>query len=332
MKSGKMMRQYYFVGFLLYQRGVVTAMEWTELLIEIPVEFVGPASDIACMAVPYGFYLEDYSDLEQGAWEIAHIDLIDEDLIAKNRKKAVIHIYISPSENPAEAADYLKTRFDSEKIPYTVTQNGIREEDWADNWKQFFKPARIGDRLLILPEWETDENEDARTVLKIDPGAAFGTGTHATTRLCLEMIENQQPAGKSVLDIGSGSGILSIASLLLGADRAVGVDIDPLAVKTAEQNAEKNGFYPPKYTAVCGDLDDKISDSYDIVIANIVADVIIRLCGSVRRHVKDGGMFIASGIIDQREQEVAESIERAGFRIISRRESDGWLCFAARKI
>ena len=151
-------------------------MEWTELVTEIPVRYVERASDIACMAVPYGFYLEDYSDLEQGAREIAHIDLIDEDLLKKDRAVALIHIYISPSENPSEAAEYLKARFESENIPYKLTMNGIREEDWADNWKQFFKPARIGEKLLILPEWENDANEDGRIVLNIDPGAAFGTG------------------------------------------------------------------------------------------------------------------------------------------------------------
>ena len=306
-------------------------MEWTELVTEIPVRYVERASDIACMAVPYGFYLEDYSDLEQGAREIAHIDLIDEDLLKKDRAVALIHIYISPSENPSEAAEYLKARFESENIPYKLTMNGIREEDWADNWKQFFKPARIGEKLLILPEWENDANEDGRIVLSIDPGAAFGTGTHATTRLCLEMIEQQSPSGKTVLDIGSGSGILSIAAMLLGANRAVGVDIDPLAVKTAKQNAEKNGLFAPEYTVVCGDLDDKITDCYDIVIANIVADVIIRLCGSVPKRVKDGGVFIVSGIIDQREDEVAAALLSAGFEIFSRKEAGGWVCMAARK-
>lgn len=305
--------------------------DWTEILIEIPVESVEIASDIACMAVPYGFYLEDYSDLEQGAREIAHIDLIDEDLIAKNREVAIIHIYISPEENPSEAVDYLKNRFDSENISYNITQNGISEDDWANNWKKYFKPTKIGEKLLILPEWEKDENEENRVVLKIDPGAAFGTGTHATTRLCLQTVQDYIKGNETVLDVGCGSGILSIAAMLLGAKSAVGVDIDPLAVKTAIENAAKNNLTAPEYTAICGDLDDKITDTYDIVIANIVADIIIRLCDSVPSKVKDGGYFIASGIIDARADETVSAIENAGFTIIDKIESNGWVCVVSKK-
>ena len=305
--------------------------DWTEILIEIPVEFVDIASNIACMVVPYGFYLEDYSDLEQGAREIAHIDLIDEDLVQKARDKATIHIYISPEENPNEAMDFLTARFTAENVPYKLSQNGISEDDWANNWKKYFKPTKIGEKLLILPEWEKDENEDGRVILNIDPGAAFGTGTHATTRLCLETIQKFVKNGDTVLDVGCGSGILSIAAMLLGAKSAVGVDIDPLAVKTAKENAEKNGLKEPEYTTICGDLDDKVSDCYDVVIANIVADIIIRLCDSVPQRVKIGGLFISSGIIDVRADETVSAIENAGFTIIDRYENGGWVCIVARK-
>ena len=305
--------------------------DWTEILIEIPVEFVDIASNIACMVVPYGFYLEDYSDLEQGAREIAHIDLIDEDLVQKARDKAIIHIYISPEENPNEAMDFLTARFTAENVPYKLSQNGISEDDWANNWKKYFKPTKIGEKLLILPEWEKDENEDGRVILNIDPGAAFGTGTHATTRLCLETIQKFVKNGDTVLDVGCGSGILSIAAMLLGAKSAVGVDIDPLAVKTAKENAEKNGLKEPEYTTICGDLDDKVSDCYDVVIANIVADIIIRLCDSVPQRVKIGGLFISSGIIDVRADETVTAIENAGFTIIDRYENGGWVCIVARK-
>ena len=305
--------------------------DWTEILIEIPVEFVDIASNIACMVVPYGYYLEDYSDLEQGAREIAHIDLIDEDLVQKARDKAIIHIYISPEENPNEAMDFLTARFTAENVPYKLSQNGISEDDWANNWKKYFKPTKIGEKLLILPEWEKDENEDGRVILNIDPGAAFGTGTHATTRLCLETIQKFIQNGDTVLDVGCGSGILSIAAMLLGAKSAVGVDIDPLAVKTAKENAEKNGLKEPEYTTICGDLDDKVSDCYDVVIANIVADIIIRLCDSVPQRVKSGGLFISSGIIDVRADETVSAIENAGFTIIDRYENGGWVCIVARK-
>lgn len=303
--------------------------DWVEILLKISVADVDSASDIATMTVPYGFYIEDYSDLEQGAREIAHIDLIDEDLLQKDREHAVIHIYIEPTENPNEAVDFLKARLDAEKIVYSLDTENISEDDWANNWKQYFKPTEIGERLLILPEWESAP-ETERAILKLDPGAAFGTGTHATTKLCLQVLDKVVQGGETVLDIGCGSGILSIASLLLGAKSAVGVDIDSLAVKTAKQNAEKNDYYEPQFTAVQGDLAEKISGKYDICVANIVADVIIRLCENVVDYMNDGALFITSGIIDTRADEVYAALINAGFEVTERFESGGWVAFTAK--
>ena len=303
--------------------------DWVEILLKVGVADVDSASDIATMTVPYGFYIEDYSDLEQGAREIAHIDLIDEDLLQKDREHAVIHIYIEPTENPNEAVDFLKARLDAEKIDYSLDTENISEDDWANNWKQYFKPTEIGERLLILPEWESAP-ETERAILKLDPGAAFGTGTHATTKLCLQVLDKVVQGGETVLDIGCGSGILSIASLLLGAKSAVGVDIDSLAVKTAKQNAEKNDYYEPQFTAVQGDLAEEISGKYDICVANIVADVIIRLCENVVDYMNDGALFITSGIIDTRADEVYAALINAGFEVTERFESGGWVAFTAK--
>ena len=303
--------------------------DWTEIKIIIDVKDVDVASDIAVMTVPYGFYVEDYSDLEQGAREIAHIDLIDEELIKKDRDTAIIHIYIEPTENPMEAADYLKSRLSAENIKYELILDSVNEEDWANNWKKYFKPTEIGKKLLILPEWETAPVTD-RKILKIDPGAAFGTGTHPTTKLCLSVIQDAIVGGETVLDIGTGSGILSIASLLLGAKSCFGVDIDPLAVKTAKENGAKNDFYEPEYTMVAGDLADKVSGRYDICIANIVADVIIRLCDNITDYIKPNGLFITSGIIDTRAQEVRETIEKTGFDIVEVYEEKGWVCMISK--
>lgn len=304
-------------------------MNWTEILITIPVRLVDLASDICTMVVPYGFYIEDYSELEKDALEIAHIDLIDEELVAKQRDKAIIHIYIDPENNPKEAIDYLEYRFAAEGIEYEIDTAGISEEDWANNWKKYFKPTEIGEKLLILPEWETAPKTD-RKILKIDPGAAFGTGTHPTTKLCLSVIQDAILGGEEVLDIGTGSGILSIASLLLGAKSCFGVDIDPLAVKTAKENGAKNDFYEPEYTMVAGDLADKVSGKYDICIANIVADVIIRLCDNITEYIKPNGLFITSGIIDTRAQEVRETIEKTGFDIVEVYEEKGWVCMISK--
>ena len=303
-------------------------MDWIEILVNIPVASVERASDICTMVVPYGFYIEDYSQLEKDALEIAHIDLIDEDLVAKPRDKAIIHIYIDPESNYKDAVDFLSHRLQAEGIDFIIDTNGISEEDWANNWKKYFKPTEIGEKLLILPEWEEQPQTD-RKILKIDPGAAFGTGTHSTTRLCLTAIEKYVDEDKTVLDIGTGSGILSIASLLLGAKSAVGVDIDALAVKTAKENGAKNGFYEPEYKMINGDLADKVNGKFDVCIANIVADIIIKLCDSVTDFIVLNGLFITSGIIDTRADEVINKLLSTGFRIIEKTEEKGWYCIVS---
>ena len=302
--------------------------EWTEVRININTKDVDKASDIASMVVPYGIYIEDYSDLEKEAWEIAHIDLIDEELLKKDRNKALVHIYISPEENPAEAVSFLSERFTAEGIENTIDLISCRNEDWENNWKKYFHAMPIGEKLLIQPLWEDMKEEVTnRAVLKIEPGLAFGTGTHDTTRLCLETLERYVAGGKTVLDIGCGSGILSIASLLFGAESVVGVDIDALAVKTAKENGETNGFYEPKLKVLQGDLADKVSGKYDIVVANIVADVIIMFCENVADFMNEDSVFITSGIIDTRENDVLAAFDKYGFKVKERHTSGGWVCF-----
>ena len=214
---------------------------WTELKIQVPASQGELAGDIANMVVPYGIYMEDYSHLEEEAMEIAHIDLIDEELLRKDREHAVIHVYISPEENPAEAVSYLEERYNALGIPHTITLDNCVKEDWINNWKKYFHPIPVGEKLLIRPLWEEQCDPQGRIVLDLEPGLAFGTGTHETTRLCLELLEKYLTPGCDFLDMGCGSGILSVAALLLGAKSAVGVDIDPLAVKTAVENANTNG-------------------------------------------------------------------------------------------
>ena len=288
---------------------------WTELTIAVPVKDTDRAADIANMTVPYGLYIEDYSDLEQGAREIAHIDLIDEDLLARDRTRSLIHVYLEPEVNPAEALAFLQERLSASGIENELSTRTVHEADWANNWKQYFKPLPIGEKLLILPTWEQDENKDGRSVLHIDPGMAFGTGGHDTTRLVLETLEHTVRPGDKFLDIGCGSGILSIAALLFGAESAFGVDIDPLAVKTARENGTLNGMEPPRYEIVEGDLADKVKGQYEVVAANIVADAIIALSPAVPAFLKEGGTYVVSVIIDVREPEVVASLDRCGFAV-----------------
>lgn len=306
-------------------------MDWTEVIITIDANDIERAESIAQMVVPYGIYIEDYRTLEQEAWEIANIDLIDEELLSKDRTKGLIHIYISPEESPAEAVAFLSERLNSENIPHTVDTSKCKNEDWENNWKDYFKPIKIGEKLLIQPDWLETENDDGRAVLRIEPGLAFGSGTHETTRLCLETLEKYIGNGVEVLDLGCGSGILSVASLLLGAKRAVGVDIDKLAVKTANENAGRNGIDPSKYTFINGNLTDKVSGKFDVIVANIVADVIILFTKQVASYLEDGGVFITSGIVDVREDDVLRSFEENGFEVVERHELHNWLCFEVRK-
>lgn len=301
-------------------------MQWTEVNISVDVKNIESAESIAIMAVPYGIYIEDYSDLEAQALEIAHIDLIDEELLKKERTKAIIHLYISPEDNPAEAVAFLSERYTAEGIPHEIQSVMRDDEDWANSWKAYFKPIEIGRRLLVRPLWETVEDTHGRAVLNIEPGAAFGTGTHNTTRLCLEALDRCIGDGDTVLDIGCGSGILSISALLLGAKKATAVDIDALAVKTAKANGLENGFSEPEYTVIHGNLADEVEGKYSVVIANIVADAIIALSPAALKFMDKNALFIASGIIDLRAAEVIGALEENGFQIDKRYDDGGWVC------
>lgn len=302
-------------------------MDWTEIKITVNADDVDRAGDIAHMAVPYGIYIEDYRTLEEEAWQIARIDLIDEDLLAKDRTKGIVHIYISPEENPAEAVSFLSERLAAEGIGYEIDEAVCKNADWENNWKKYFKPMPVGERLLIRPIWEQEFDAGDRAVIHLEPGLAFGSGTHDTTRLCLESIEKYAENGRTMLDIGCGSGILSVAGLLLGADSAVGVDIDALAVKTARENGETNGFTEPQYTVLQGSMTDKVSGKFDIIAANIVADIIVILCENVKNYMNPDAVFITSGIIVPREDDVLAAFEKNGLEVIARHESGGWLCF-----
>lgn len=300
-------------------------MNWTEITVSVSGEYTETASAIANMTVPYGIYIEDYSDLETEAVAIAHIDLIDEELLERDKTTALIHIYLPLEESPLEAISFLEERFKAENIGYEITTGEVFSKDYLNNWKKYFKKKEIGEKLLILPSWEKEEDTN-RTILKIDPGAAFGTGTHATTSMCLELLDKQVKADMEILDIGCGSGILSVASALLGAKKALGVDIDETAVKVSKETAELNGVTNSTEFFV-GDAIKEVDGKFDIIVANIVADVIIYLSDKIKPLLKEGGMFICSGIIEGREQEVQNALIESGFEITEFCNIDNWYAF-----
>ncbi|MDR2687035.1 MAG: 50S ribosomal protein L11 methyltransferase [Oscillospiraceae bacterium] len=300
--------------------------DWNEIVVHIDASDAEAAQAISFMAAPYGVYVEDYTDLEQSALEIARVDLIDGALLAKDRGRVVIHVYLSPQDHPNEAAAWIAGRLAAEGVAHEVGIQTCRSEDWENNWKAYFHPLPVGERLLIQPAWEPPVDPGGRAVLLLEPGLAFGSGSHATTRLCMEALERAVTPGCAVLDIGCGSGILSIAAMLLGAGRALGVDIDPMAVECARENAARNAL---ACEFARGDLAACVTGAFDVVVSNIVADAIVSLAGQIQRHLKPGGVWVSAGIIDTRAGDVLEALEGNGWRVLERREEEGWVCLAA---
>lgn len=298
-------------------------MEWTDIQITVPARFADTAEAVATMVSNGGIYIEDYRDLEQQAWEIAHVDLIEQELLDKPRDIVKVHMYLAPDENPAEILPLFRERLDNSGIEYMLETSGVEQEDWQNAWKKYYHAMDIGNRLAIVPGWEQYETD--RTVITMDPGMAFGTGTHETTSLCLETLDSLVKGGERVLDIGTGSGILAIAALKLGAAVAEGVDIDPMCVRTAGENARRNGVQD-RFTVLVGDLSDKASGQYNIITANIVAAAILSLAPHVPALMAPGARFIASGIIDTRKDEVLTGLRAAGLEPVEVKEKRGWVC------
>lgn len=292
-----------------------------------------------------GFSIADPADFQEflqnkeGKW-----DYIDQDLLGMAQGDTTVTVYLPDNAQGAEQLVALRAmlaqihaRDDAQLFgTLELTLKNVREEDWANNWKQYFKPFTVGERLLIKPSWEMCENPWNRAVLEIDPASSFGTGQHHTTRLCLELLEQLMHPGDRVLDLGCGSGILSIGALLLGASGATAVDIEENAAATATENARKNHIDPTLYRVFCGNvLEDEtlcreIGDGYDLICANIVADVLIAMKQLFRQFLRPEGTLIVSGIIMERRDEVLDQLKKAGFALLEVREKEGWAAASLR--
>ena len=303
-------------------------MDWTDIKTTVPARFADTAEAIATGISGGGIYIEDYRDLESQVEAIAHVDLIEQDLLDKRRDEVTVHLYIAPDENFAEIAELMRDRLARAEVPYQMETLGVRQEDWESGWKQYYHAMDIGRRLAVVPSWERYDTD--RTVITLDPGMAFGTGTHETTALCLETLDAVIQGGERVLDIGTGSGILAIAALKLGAAAAEGVDIDPMCVRTAGENAARNGV-SDRLQVLIGDLSDKASGTYDVICANIVANAIKALAPEVPALLREHGTFVASGIIDTRRDEVIEALRAAGLDVQEVKEKNGWVALVCRR-
>ena len=285
----------------------------------------------------------DFNDFLENSRQ--YWDYVDDELMSRSSSPTFVRVYITDNATGHEQYTAIKQALaelkesDSDGIFGTleITSDSIREQDWAENWKQYYKPLTVGEKILIVPEWETAENTDGKVVFTINPGMSFGTGTHQSTQLCIESLEKHIKPGDSVLDLGCGSGILSIISMLLEADHALAIDIDPNAAKIARENAEKNNIDPQKYQTAAGNIltDGSVKElvareQYDIILANIVADVIIGLCGDAKKALKQGGVFITSGIILERIDDVVSALENTGFEIINIAKKGEWASITAK--
>ncbi len=303
-------------------------MQWTDIQITVNANDAENAEAIAVLVADGGIYIEDYRDIEEQVLEIAHVDLIEQELLDKPKDIVIIHMYLSPETPPAETLLAIETRFEGAGIQHDVTIAGIKQEDWQNEWRKYYHPKDIGERLAIVPSWQTYDTD--RVQLMLDPGLAFGTGDHETTALCLTQLDSLIKGGERVLDIGTGSGILAIAALKLGATSAEGVDIDPISVRTAGENAERNGVHE-NLKVLVGDLADKASGTYDIILANIVAAAIMSLSKHLPPLMHENTKFIASGIIDTRKDEVCEAVKASGLKICEIHEDNGWVCLVCEK-
>lgn len=277
-----------------------------------------------------GFVVENEEDfrsfLEQNH---QYWDYVDQELEQQFAGLSRLKFYLTDDEDGAAVLRQVQARYPS------VTVSAVEDSDWENNWREYYKPIEVGERLVVVPEWE-EVPAGGRLPLILDPGLIFGTGSHATTRMCLQALEHFAAPGKRVLDLGCGSGILGIGALVLGCASCLGCDIDPKAPDVAMANAALNGFGDERIRIVAGDLlaDASLRRSfgtgYDIVLANIVADVIIPLSVHVPGFLRPDGVYITSGIIEGRQDEVRAAIEKAGFRITDHLSEEDWHCFVAR--
>ncbi len=316
-------------------------MKWIRFTLDTHTDAVDMLSYMLDEIGVEGIEIEDHVPLSEEDKKKMFVDILPDP--EDNDGTAKVHFYMEPENcNPEKIMMQVQDIFQEVKQfcnigKGTISLSETEDKDWINNWKTFFKPFRAADNIVIKPTWETYEKENEDDILiEIDPGIAFGTGSHETTKLCIQALDKYVKKGDSVLDVGCGSGILSIAALKLGAAHATAIDIDEVAVKVAAENMEVNHIPASQYTLFDGDLITnsflkvKAGTGHDIVVANILADVIIPLTGVIRPHLKKGGLYITSGIINTKEEEVRKALIANGFEILGVEYMKEWCCFIAK--
>ncbi len=304
--------------------------EWTRIKVTTDVSRLDDLTAVMSM-VTNSLMIEDYSDAEQEL-DGVYGDLIDEELLNKDKTVASVSAFLPADVAVSDHVAYIKERLAASGITYTLELDGVSEEEWADSWKKYYKPIKTGKKIVIVPVWEKYDAKDGEITVLMDPGMAFGTGTHETTRLCASLLEKYVKPGCRMLDVGCGSGILAICASKLGAAECFACDIDPVSVKVAKENADLNNT--PNVTCRVSDLlksVDKADGGYNVTTANIVADVIIRLAPDIGGFMASDGVLIVSGIIVERRDEVVAALDANGFEVFDDATENGWYCAAVRK-
>ena len=307
---------------------------WIEVRVITKSEALEPISGIFYSLDCKGVAIEDPEDIlgrEQGplTWDFADINVLEH-----KGEYAVVKGYFSDEDNIDEVVTYVKEKVKEIKdMGFDIGRGEVlvektHEEDWANNWKKYYKPSKVGEKIVVKPIWEDYEKKDDELVVELDPGMAFGTGDHETTRMCIQALEKYVEKDSTVFDVGTGSGILAIAAAKLGAKKAVGVDLDPVAVESAKENVSYNNL--DNIEVLYGNLVEVIEGKADIVVANIIAEIICILIDDVKRVLKQGGMFITSGIIHERVKMVTDKLEESGFEVIKVNKDGEWNCIIAK--
>ena len=305
-----------------------TYKDWTQLKVTVPLGDLDTLTAIMSM-LSNNLMIEDFSDIDL---KTCYGDLIDESILNADKTIASVSVFL-PAERPfTDAVAFLRERMSESGFEGKIEIIGVSEEDWANSWKAYYKPIHIGKKMVIVPAWEHYEEKPGEIIVRMDPGMAFGTGTHETTRLVIELLEAYTKQGARVLDVGCGSGILAICAKKLGAAECKAYDIDPVAVRVARENIKDSG--EENVTCDVSDLlkqVDLTGGKYDLVCANIVADIIIRMAPDVGRYMKDDAVLLASGIITERAEEVVEALVAHGLRVTDRLDDNGWCALVVQK-
>ena len=312
--------------YLCGDYGSVT--DWTQIRVTVALDKLDELIAVMSM-VSNNLQIEDYSDIDL---KTCYGDLIDESILNADKTIASVSVYLPAERSVAECMAFLRERFAAIGLePIKTEAVGVCEEDWANSWKAYYKPLRIGQRLVIVPAWEDYQEKEGDLVVRMDPGMAFGTGTHETTRLVIGMLEKYTKPGCRMLDVGTGSGILAICASKLGAKECFAYDIDPMAVRVANENIRDSGL--ANITCEVSDLLKSADRSrpYDLICANLVADIVIRMFPELGPFMDENTVLLASGIITERSRDVIECLEKHGYRVVEQPEENGWCALAVKR-